>query len=111
MKPQKKRAAMSKKQNQELITHNPLAAGIHDALFEIHTQGKYIDLAAIINDASCWIAELHLQVKSLEAQIAKGTSAGYMRRDTSGLTYLHPPIKSEPPPVETDEWIATGKEG
>jgi len=50
-------------------------------------------------------------VKSLEAQIAKGTSAGYMRRDTSGLTYLHPPIKSEPPLVETDEWIATGKEG
>jgi hypothetical protein len=90
--------------------HNPLAGGIYDALFEIHTDGKTVDLGAVVDDAVCWIAELALQNIALQEKLERDTSAGYVRRDTSELTYLHPPIATESPAVETDDWIATGKE-
>lgn len=93
----------------QLIQHNDLAAGIRDAIFEIHTNGKQVDLGGIIDDLCCWVGELHLQNQSMQMTIDKAISSGFMRRDTSNLTVLHPVIATEVPAVD-DEWIVTGRE-
>lgn len=94
---------MTRNEKRNLICHNWLAGEIHDALFDENNR----DLASAYDDAILWIAELHLQVQALQHQ----TSAGFLRRDTSALTNLHPPIKFPPPPVDDGSWVTTGKVG
>lgn len=93
----------------DLVATNELVGAIHDAIFDAHTKGKAINIAGIIDDLCCWVAELHLQNEALEATVQRAVSAGFLRRDTSNLTQLHPAIKTNTPAVD-DEWIITGKE-
>ena len=94
---------------QSLIASNELCTAIHDALFDMHTKGKTCDIAGIIDDAICWIAELHLQNEALREQVSAALSAGFLRLDTSNLTVLHPVIKTDTPAVD-DDWLTTGKD-
>lgn len=97
------------RQLSNLVAQNELVGGIHDAIFEMHTNGKQIDIGGIINDLCAWVAELHLQNIALQNTVNTAVSSGFVRRDTSKLTPLHPEIKTNIPAVD-DEWIETGKE-
>jgi len=84
------------------LEENSLVQGIKTALIQ-----KNINKDAALTDAAAWIAELSLQVQKADKQV----SAGYCRRDTSHLTYLHPHITATAPAIVDDgSWIATGRE-
>lgn len=92
---------MKREQIREAVNNNPVISSIHDQLFDTS-----INLAEAYDKACIAIYELNAENKELKHKI----SAGYVRTNTSHLTYLHPPIKTNPPPAETDDWIETGKE-
>ena len=84
------------------LQNHPLVLGIKHALLE-----KNLNTDEALNDAAAWIAELSLQVQQADKQI----SAGFCRKDTSHLTYLHPAITTTAPAIVDDgSWISTGGE-
>jgi len=89
---------MCKITNQKLVQNSNLVGSIYNQILNENKE----NLQDAYNDACVWIAELKLQVDNMR----KGISSGYIRTDTSKITWKS---KSVVGPVDSgDDWIQTG---
>jgi hypothetical protein len=91
---------MTPSEKRQALLNDPLVGSVHDALLDANKT-----VVEAFEDATLWLCEYMRQVKYLESKI----SAGYVRRDTTALSPLHPKIRIEPV-VDDGAWLATGAE-